>query len=44
MVRLPLLVFWFVAFMLVYAVNRHHPNPQFGEYTPRGAPRFSMIR
>lgn len=39
----PLLIFWFGASMLVYAMNRHHPNPKVGYYTQRGATRFYAI-
>lgn len=33
----PLLIFWWGASMLVYAMNRHHPNPKVGHYTQRAA-------
>ncbi|MCK7581443.1 MAG: hypothetical protein MZV65_41295 [Chromatiales bacterium] len=36
----PLLIFWFGASMLVYALNRHHPNPKVGHYTQQAAYRF----
>lgn len=29
--------------MLVYALNRHHPNPKVGYYTQRAATRFYTI-
>lgn len=29
--------------MLVYALNRHHPNPKVGYYTQRAATRFYAI-
>ncbi|HRX62217.1 MAG TPA: hypothetical protein P5260_13550 [Candidatus Competibacter sp.] len=39
----PLLIFWFGASMLVYAMNRHHPNPKVGHYTQQAAYRFYGI-
>lgn len=36
----PLLIFWFGASMLVYAMNRHHPEPKVGHYTQQAAYRF----
>lgn len=36
----PLLIFWFGASMLVYAMNRHHPDPKVGRYTQQAAYRF----
>ncbi|PIE82859.1 MAG: hypothetical protein CSA09_04735 [Candidatus Contendobacter odensis] len=39
----PLLIFWFGASMLVYAMNRHHPDPKVGHYTQRAAYRFYGI-
>ena len=36
----PLVIFWFGASMLVYAMNRHHPNPKVGHYTQWAAYRF----
>lgn len=39
-VPVPLLVFWFGASMLVYAMNRHHPNPRVGQFTQAGAYRL----
>jgi len=36
----PLLIFWFGASMLVYAMNRHHPDPKVGHYTQQAAYRF----
>ena len=39
----PLLIFWFGASMLVYAMNRHHPNPRVGHYTQQAAYRFYGI-
>lgn len=43
LVPLPLLIFWFGASMLVYAMNRHHPNPKVGHYTQQAAYRFYGI-
>ncbi len=40
LVPFPLLIFWFGASMLVYAMNRHHPDPKVGHYTQRAASRF----
>lgn len=39
----PLLIFWFGASMLVYAMNRHHPNPKVGYYTQQAATRFYAV-
>lgn len=39
----PLLIFWFGASMLVYALNRHHPDPKVGAYTQQAAYRFYGI-
>jgi hypothetical protein len=36
----PLVIFWFGASMLVYAMNRHHPDPKVGRYTQQAAYRF----
>ncbi|HXH03807.1 MAG TPA: hypothetical protein VNN09_10875 [Candidatus Competibacteraceae bacterium] len=40
LVPVPLLILWFGASMLVYAMNRHHPNPRVGHYTQQAAYRF----
>jgi hypothetical protein len=40
---IPLILLWCGASMLVYALNRHHPNPKVGYYTQRGATRFYAI-
>ena len=40
LVPFPLLIFWFGASMLVYALNRHHPDPRVGHYTQQAAYRF----
>lgn len=37
---LPLGIFWLGASMVVYAMNRHHPNPRVGYYTQWAAYRF----
>ena len=29
--------------MLVYAMNRHHPNPKVGHYTQQAATRFYAV-
>jgi len=39
-VIVPLIILWCGASMLVYAMNRHHPNPKVGYYTQRAAYRF----
>jgi hypothetical protein len=43
LVPFPLLIFWFGASMLVYAMNRHHPNPKVGYYTQQAATRFYAV-
>ena len=43
LIPFPLLIFWFGASMLVYAMNRHHPNPKVGHYTQQAAYRFYGI-
>ncbi|PWV61775.1 hypothetical protein C7443_105208 [Plasticicumulans acidivorans] len=43
LVPVPLLIFWFGASMLVYAMNRHHPEPRVGHYTQQAAYRFYAI-
>ncbi|MFP4639674.1 MAG: hypothetical protein ACLFMY_04460 [Guyparkeria sp.] len=42
-VPLPLAIFWTGLSMLVYALNRHHPNPKVGHYTQIAAYRFYAI-
>ena len=37
---LPLMIFWTGMSMLIYALNRHHPNPKVGYYTQQAAYRF----
>lgn len=39
----PLGIFWFGASMVVYAMNRHHPNPRVGFYTQQAAYQFYSI-
>ncbi|RRQ24511.1 hypothetical protein D5687_01880 [Guyparkeria sp. SCN-R1] len=39
-VPLPLAIFWTGLSMLVYALNKHHPNPKVGYYTQWAAYRF----
>ncbi|HRF45600.1 MAG TPA: hypothetical protein PLD30_15410 [Candidatus Competibacteraceae bacterium] len=43
LIPFPLLIFWFGASMLVYAMNRHHPDPKVGHYTQQAAYRFYGI-
>ena len=40
---LPLAIFWTGMSMLVYALNRHHPNPKVGYYTQWAAYRFYAV-
>jgi len=37
---LPLMIFWTGMSMLIYALNKHHPNPKVGHYTQWAAYRF----
>jgi hypothetical protein len=39
-VVVPLIMLWCGASMVVYAMNRHHPNPKVGHYTQRAAYLF----
>jgi len=39
-VVVPLVILWCGASMLVFAMNRHHPNPKVGYYTQWAAYRF----
>ena len=39
----PIGIFWFGASMVVYALNRHHPNPRVGFYTQQAAYQFYSI-
>lgn len=43
LIPFPLLIFWFGASMVVYAMNRHHPNPKVGHYIQQAAYRFYGI-
>ena len=36
----PLPILWFGGSMLIYALHRHHPNPNVGRYTQQAAYRF----
>ncbi len=40
---LPLGIFWMGASMMVYAMNRHNPNPRVGYYTQRAATRLYAL-
>lgn len=40
---IPLGMIWLGLSMVVYAMNRHHPNPKVGDYTQRAAYRFYGI-
>lgn len=40
LVPLPLGIFWTGLSMLIYALNKHHPNPKVGYYTQMAAYRF----
>ncbi len=42
-VPIPLGMLWLGMSMLVYAMNRHHPNPKVGHYTQQAAYRFYGI-
>lgn len=37
------IIFWFGGSMLLYALNKHHPNPKVGHYTQWAAYRFYAI-
>ncbi len=39
-VPVPLGIFWLGASMVLYAMNRHHPNPRVGHYTQQAAYRL----
>jgi hypothetical protein len=43
LVPFPLIIFWFGASMLLYAMNRHHPNERVGYYTQQAAYRFYAV-
>ncbi len=40
LIPLPLAIFWTGMSMLIYALNKHHPNPKVGYYTQLAAYRF----
>jgi uncharacterized membrane protein len=40
LIPVPLFIFWTGLSMLIYALNKHHPNPKVGEYTQKAAYRF----
>jgi hypothetical protein len=42
-VPIPLGLLWLGISMVVYAMNRHHPNPRVGHYTQQAAYRFYAI-
>jgi hypothetical protein len=42
-VFIPAIIFWCGASMLVFALNRHHPNPRVGHYTQRAATLFYAV-
>jgi len=37
------IIFWFGGSMLLYALNKHHPNPKVGHYTQWAAYRFYAV-
>ncbi len=43
LIPIPLLIFWFGLSIMIYAINRHHPNPKVGYYTQKAAYRFYGI-
>ena len=43
LVPFPLGIFWFGASMVLYALNRHHPNARVGYYTQQAAYRFYAV-
>lgn len=43
LVPVPLGMLWFGLSMLIYAMNRHHPNHRVGHYTQQAAYRFYAI-
>lgn len=43
LIPFPLVIFWFGASMVIYAMNRHHPNEKVGRYTQSAAYRFYFI-
>lgn len=43
LIPFPLVIFWFGASMVLYAMNRFHPNEKVGAYTQKAAYRFYFI-
>jgi len=43
LIPFPIGIFWFGASMVVYAMNRHHPNPRVGYFTQQAAYQFYGI-
>ena len=43
LIPFPLVIFWFGASMVIYAMNRHHPVEKVGHYTQIAAYRFYFI-
>ncbi len=43
LIPFPIGIFWFGASMVVYAMNRYHPNPLVGYYTQQGAYQFYAV-
>ncbi len=42
-IPLPLMVFWLGASMVLYAMNRHHPNPKVAHYVQAASTRLYGI-
>ncbi|MDQ7074340.1 MAG: hypothetical protein Q9O24_04130 [Gammaproteobacteria bacterium] len=40
LIPLPFFVLWFGGSIVLYAINRHHPNEKVGEYTQKAAHSF----
>ncbi len=40
LIPFPLLIFWFGAAILIYAMTRYHPNPKVGRYIQSATYRF----
>lgn len=40
LIPVPLFIFWTGLSMLIYALNKHHPNSMVGDYTQKAAYRF----
>ena len=43
LIPFPLVIFWFGASMVIYAMNRHHPFEKVGYYTQIAAYRFYFL-